>query len=191
MLVCNYRSFEGLPLPNVRTISGGAGRYGLDIITMVARNETETAQQVDFFSRSNPAGVRVSNDAITMSGLITRTQASPLVITKAKFFASGENSIEQQYQPLLIFTKTASGAYDQIQMNPSAYQSSFRTSQYPIDIPLKAVIDSQSSFSTTILPHTTIRVVLKSFQPIDKSNDLRAFREFMGIKWQKQRKIGF
>jgi hypothetical protein len=158
---------------------------------MVAQNETGTAQQVDFFSRSNPAGVRVSNDAISMSGLITRTQASPLVITKGKFFASGENSIEQQNQPLLIYTKTASGAYDQIQLNPSAYQSSLRTSQYPIDIPLKAIIDSQSSFSTTILPNTTIRIVLKSFQPLNKSKDLRAFREFMGIKWQKQKKFGF
>lgn len=175
--IWNY--FDWMPLP---------GGLSNETISVSARNNTGVPQDVDFFSRVNPPGVVVQNSGLPTNPFITRIHASPLVIKSVKYFASGTGEREQRVMPITFVFQNAAGSRRSNSLTPEMFSTALQTSLYPIVMPFNFIIDSQTSVQTRVLPNTTVRIVFEREQPLDKSNILSSFRNFMATKWKWKKK---
>lgn len=162
---------------------GGGRNYNFSVrdnISIIIKNTSGKAEEVDLMSRIQPTGVVVASDTIPIQGLITRLQANPMMFTSMKVIASNPTQLDN---PILLTYKSALGAMEENSITPNAYKSSIQTQSNIVEIPdIQGVLDTDSSIVTVINPNSQLTLTLKVKQLFDNKRDFRNYLDFVQAK---------
>lgn len=162
---------------------GGGKNYNFSVrdnISIIIKNTTGKAEEVDLMSRRQPTGVVIASDTVPIQGLITRLQSNPMMFTSMKVIA---NPAQQLDNPILLTYKTALGAMEQNSLTPNAYKSSMQTQGNMVEInDIQGVLDTDSSIVTVINPKSQLTLTLKVKQLFDNKHEFRNYLDFVQAK---------